>query len=64
VKKRLVVASLLVVVGTGIGFSQDELYNELTAGLDRAEQRVAATVLQDGVAVSSEEIEALTTLNR
>ena len=62
--KRLVVASLLVVVGTGIGFSQDELYNELAAGLDRAEQRVAATVLQDGVAVSAEEIEALTTLNR
>ena len=71
-KRSLVVASLLVPVGTGFGFSQDgrvtspgdELYDELAAGLDRAEQQVAAAVLQDGVMVSAEELEALTTLNR
>lgn len=71
-KRRLVVASLLVLVGTGFGFSQegratspgDELYDELAASLDRAEARVAATVLQDGVVVSAEELEALITLNR
>jgi hypothetical protein len=71
-KVSLVIASLVVLVGTGIGFSQegratsagDELYNELAASLDRAEQRVAASVLQDGVAVRAEELEALTTLSR
>ena len=69
-KRSLVIASLVVLV-CGIGFCQeeepasakDELYNELAASLTRAEQRVAASVLQDGVAVSAEELEALTTLN-
>jgi len=72
VKRSLVIAALVVLAGTGIGFSQegwvssagDELYNELAASLDRAEQRLAAIVLQDGVVVSAAEIEALTTLNR
>lgn len=70
-KKSLVIASLVVLV-SGIGFCQeggpisavDELYNELAAGLARAEQRVAATVLQDGGAVSAEELEALVAFNR
>lgn len=70
-KKSLAIASLVVMV-SGLGFCQeggpasavDELYNELAAGLARAEQRVAATVLQDGVAVSAEELEALAALNR
>jgi hypothetical protein len=72
VKRCLAIAALVVLAGTGIGFSQegtvgsagDELYDELAASLDRAEQRVAAIVLQDGVVVSAEELEALTTLNR
>jgi hypothetical protein len=71
VKKSLVIASLVVLV-SGIGFCQeggptsavDELYDELAADLAHAEQRVAETVLQDGIAVSAEELEALAALNR
>ena len=43
---------------------KDELYEELSAELERAETLVARVVLQNGVRLRPEQMEALSTLNR
>ena len=66
-KRILTIALLVLGCGTIPVFGEDardELYDELSAGLEQAEALVAGLSLQDGLSVSAEQLEALRSLNR
>jgi hypothetical protein len=60
--KRILAAGFLVLSG-GV-LPADELYLELAANLEQAEELVAGIVLRDDVFVTAEQLDALRSLNR
>ena len=66
-KRILMMALLILGCGIVLAFgedSRDELYEELATSLAQAEALVAGMTLQEGAAVTAEQLEALQSLNR